>query len=198
MILSSMKTYAASLALASAGSFAAGAVQAANLSFDENGAAPCTYASSPGPLDNAYTALGVTFSGGWHILGECGGFGVPALSGSNFLTYNTSVTTNTVTMTFDAPISQISGFLGGSFETDWSITTSAGGPAEVVSNLSSAYVPFSLSGSFTSVSIAGGSSSGVLEDLSFSDIAAVPVPAGGLLLLSAIGGAVVLRRRRRG
>src|SRR5215207_9068653 len=65
--------------------------------FDHNAAgnplaAPCGF-DQTAPLTELYAMLGVRFSGpaqlqGGAILNECGNFGVPARSGTNFLAFN--------------------------------------------------------------------------------------------------------------
>lgn len=55
---------------------------AQSINFDGTGA-PCEQTQT-NPLTTYYQALGVTFDGKGHILNECAGYGVNALSGSQF------------------------------------------------------------------------------------------------------------------
>ncbi|TDL83825.1 VPLPA-CTERM sorting domain-containing protein [Meridianimarinicoccus aquatilis] len=179
---------------------------AESITFDELGPAPCSFASA-GPLDNEYAGRGVTFSGGWEILDECGNFGVNALSGDSFAAYNTSTSgiTNRITMVFDAAISSISGVLGSGRAGTWNIVGVLNGSAEGASsvvNAGGSYVGFALSGLFDTVFIQGSASYGVLENLNFTTSTAppttpVPLPAGGLLLVSGIAVAATLKRLKK-
>lgn len=178
---------------------------AESITFDELGSAPCTFASA-GPLDDEYAGLGVNFSGGWEILDECGNFGVNALSGDNFAAYNTnnSSITDTITMVFDTAISSISGMLGAGGAGTWDISASLSGTSagsSTVMNASGSYIGFALSGLFDTVFIQGSRSAGVLENLNFTTSTApttpVPLPAGGVLLVSGIAGAVALKRWKK-
>jgi hypothetical protein len=176
------------------------AADATIITFEEVGPAPCCFSSAP-TLDTEYTNLGVTFGGGWEVLDQSGNFGVPAISGSNFAAYNTGTAgvTDTLTMTFDSAISMISGLLGASATSNWTISLFLGGNAvgtQTVSNAGNSYTSFMVTGLFDFVTIQGSNYAGVLEDLSF-DAAPVPLPAAGWLMLAGLGALAASRRMRR-
>ncbi len=176
------------------------AADATIITFEEVGPAPCCFSSAP-TLDTEYTSLGVTFGGGWEVLDQSGNFGVPAISGSNFAAYNTNTAgvTDTLTMTFDSAISMISGLLGASTASNWTISLFRDGNAvgtQTVSNTGNSYTSFMVTGLFDFVTIQGSNYAGVLEDLSF-DAAPVPLPAAGWLMLAGLGALAASRRTRR-
>ncbi|QJF52754.1 PEP-CTERM sorting domain-containing protein [Roseobacter ponti] len=180
---------------------------ATTITFDEAGAAPSLFGNAE-PLTDAYASEGITFSGGWEILDQDGNFGLDALSGRNFLAFNTLVAgvTNELTVMFDAPVSSVGGQLGSRDVISWTIEAFLGDVAAGstgVTNASNEYTPFSLTGSFDRVTILADRPNGVLDDLTFGDPDVgpdpdvVPLPATLPLLLVALGGAGLLSRRRK-
>src|SRR5215212_1716812 len=83
--------------------------------------APCLFQDTV-PLTDAYSSLGVHFSGpgellGGAILNECGNFGLPARSGANFLGFNIQTYgQDPETIRFDAPQRTVTIFAGASEE----------------------------------------------------------------------------------
>jgi hypothetical protein len=84
------------------------------INFEVSGA-PCDFSETT-PLTTYYGILGVTFSGmggnPGSILNECGAFGINALSGVDFLAFNTSVTGTGDEITFARAESLFSIFVG--------------------------------------------------------------------------------------
>lgn len=177
-------------------------VEAASITFEELGTKSGLFDVEPA-LNSQYSGQGITFDGGWEVLNQSGNFGVNALSGSHFAAFNTNVNgiTNTLGMAFDTNINSMSGFLGGNFATTWTISAFLNGSnIYQTSILSTAqqYINFSLSSLVADyVTILSSSNSGVLDDLSYNNVSAVPVPAAVFLFAPALLGFMGLRRKAK-
>ncbi len=173
-------------------------VNASLITFEEVGSVGITFNGEP-PLNEQYLPLGVTFDGGWKILNEGAGFGIDALSGTNFAAFNTKAgSTQTIGMTFDSNISDISGFLGDGLSVEWTISAYLDNlliSDTTVTNLAGEYIEFSLA-SLTAdyVTVSSLSKVGVMDDLSFTS--AVPVPAAVWLFGSGLIGLIGIARRK--
>jgi hypothetical protein len=186
-----------SIALAASTLALSTSVNAALITFEELGTKSGGFIFEP-PLDNQYSAQGVTFDGGWEILNDSGGFGVDAISGAHFAAFNTDLTSNTIGMTFEVDISDISGSLGGDSNSTWTISVYLDGlltSQENIFNFANEYIGFSLSsitGDYVTISSTG--TIGVLEDLNF--VSTVPVPAAVWLFGSGLLGLIAVARSK--
>lgn len=86
------------------------------ISFD-SGTAPCLFDDTQ-PLTDEYASVGVHFTGpyagaGGAILNQCGGFGIRARSGKEFLAFNVDLTYGKTpeTITFDRPATRVAAFV---------------------------------------------------------------------------------------
>ncbi len=107
------------------GTAPASAVETTTITFDTNAAgaplsAPCAF-DRTAPLTELYAALGVHFSGpgeqlGGAVLNQCGGFSVPARSGTNFLAFARAVYgRDPETIRFDVPQRTVTIFGGSGY-----------------------------------------------------------------------------------
>ena len=90
---------------------------ATTINFDGTGAPSLFVQTSP--LTNTYSGLGVNFNGvdgvGGSILNQSGNFGFNALSGTDFLAFNTAVGTGNIQrISFDSAVSNVSIWAAGS------------------------------------------------------------------------------------
>lgn len=184
---------------------------AVTITFDD-GAAPCFFVQTA-PLTETYSALGVHFSGpiagtGGAILNECGNFGVPALSGDNFLAFNHTaaydsglLATGMETITFDVLQGTVSLYASGGDAAN-SFTIGAFNDADVLVASALATAP---AGGYALLSVTSAAADirwirfattadviYVLDDLTFQARSA-PEPVTALLLL--VGGAAAGGRR---
>ena len=84
------------------------------IDFDGTGA-PCDRTLTT-PLTTYYQALGVTFGGKGHILNECAGYGVNALSGSQFWAFFHPNAPGIATISFLNPVQSFSIWASGGSE----------------------------------------------------------------------------------
>jgi hypothetical protein len=177
-----------------------GAANAGVINFEEFGTKTCCFATEA-PLDTQYSAIGVTFSGGWEILNQSGNFGISARSGQHFAAYNTDISgvTNTITLAFDSAITQANGFLGDDHQSSWLVTALLDGNQVSQLNLvnpSANYVEFSFNSLvFNQITIQGSGSSAVLDDISFGAVH-VPEPSSIVLLALGLVGLSFSRRKK--
>jgi hypothetical protein len=175
--------------------------------------APCYFAQTTA-LTNAYAGQGVTFSGpgaksGGAILDQCGGFGINAHSGTDYLAFNTLATytaggtaAGPETITFTSPVTNVSIFVGGA-DTLPTYTLNAYNGSNVLLTTSSAsptlgqWVSLSSSAAnIASLKLTFTSGVGVVDDLSFTTATAgTPEPTSVVLVGSALLGLFALRRR---
>jgi len=174
--------------------------------------APCFFAQTTA-LSNAYAGQGVTFSGpgaksGGAILDQCGGFGINAHSGTDFLAFNTlanytagGTAAGPETITFTSPVTNVSIFVGGA-DTFPTYTLNAYNTSNVLLTTSSAsptlgrWVSLSSNAAnIASLKLTFTSGVGVVDDLSFTTTAGTPEPASVVLVGSALLGLFALRRR---
>ena len=106
---------------------------AATITFDELGSQPSAF-SLADPLQEEYASMGVHFTGlapldGGAILDESSAFGVPALSGDNFLAFNVNalmqnggIPTGPEIIRFDFPVSSVSIWGGDRTVTTFTLT----------------------------------------------------------------------------
>ncbi len=164
-----MRTLLASVVLAVASVPAA--ASAVSINFDET-SAPCGFAVQV-PLTSQYSGQGVTFSGGWEVLNQCGSFGVSGHSVPNFLAWNSGAGTGTTqTLTFSSDASGLSFRMASSGGGTASITArnAAGATIQTVSrSLSSSIQTATITvPGVRSVVISVPSGDGVLDDLVFT------------------------------
>jgi len=174
----------------------------------EGSNAPCYFANAS-PLTNAYAGQGVNFSSGnGAILDECASFGVNALSGTNFLAFNSgatnqdlSIPTTPEVISFDNPVFNVAIWVatptGGSFS-----LSDNNGNHSTLSNISSGnWVLLSLADTnITSITLTGPGVF-VADDLSWNNNwndspATVPEPSSLVLLGSSIASFLGVARKK--
>ena len=173
---------------------------ATTINFDGTGAPGLFVQTSP--LTNTYSGLGVNFSGvdgvGGSILNKSGNFGFNALSGTDFLAFNTAVGTGNIQrISFDSAVSNVSIWAAGS-ATSMKAFDSTGSLVSLSSILySNAWQQLSVIASEISyVELTGVNSSFAYDNLEFK-VSAVPVPAALPLMASALGIFGISRRRNK-
>lgn len=142
--------------------------------------APCALIQTT-PLTDLYASLGVHFSGPGEMLGaaiinECGNFGLPPRSGSNFLAFNTSSYTRLPeTIRFDSPQRTVSIFGGDDTATIFTMTAYRGSTVvgrATATNPERAYVELAVTSERgidrVVVSLSGDIGDFVLDDLTFA------------------------------
>ena len=185
------------------------------ITFDEAGSAPLDFASTV-PLTAAYSSSGVTFSGpsagqGGAILDEDGGFGVSALSGSNFLAFNRATyATDPETIRFDTLWQTVSIFAAGGLEPDTEPDTflmeAFDDSDKKVASISSTYttdwylLTLTWENGIRKIKLTQTAGDGifVFDNLRATD-SSTPVaePASMMLLVAGLAGLAGLRSRRR-
>jgi len=172
------------------------AASAVTINFDDT-TAPCNF-NQQVPLTNEYAGQGVTFSGSWEVLNQCGNFAVSGHSSPNFLAYNTGIggIAKTETLTFSSDASGISFKMGRA----GNVTAEAFNASGVLIGTTTAsagttLVTVSLSATgVRSVVVTGSGNIGVLDDLVFTlgpNNVAPTADAGGPYSLGQ-GGSVAL------
>ena len=178
--------------------------------------APSLFASTT-RLTTLYSSLGVTFAGpggndGGAILDQAGNFGVNALSGTNFLSFNINATMSDggvprgpETLMFSPPVTSVSVF-GGDFDP----VTLQMQAFNSLNQLVATDTQTAAANSYTHLNVAGGSISRVTLDRAsgstfwaFDDLTFTPVPEPSTLTLAALAALSALallgdgRRRKR-
>jgi hypothetical protein len=185
------------------------------ITFDELGSQPSLFDETVA-LGNQYSYLGVDFmgngspSGGGAILDQSGNFGVPALSGNDFLAFNANarlqnggIPSGPEIITFASPVSSVS--IYGGFGSSVDFTLAGYGASDNLLASTSAenapgqYVELSIAApGITSITLNGDSYAYVFDNLSFGGSGGNSVPdAGSTFVCLGIGliGLVGLRRR---
>lgn len=172
------------------------------INFDGTGA-PGIFVSTS-PLTNLYNPQGVNFSdGNWSILNQSGNFGFDALSGTDFLAYNTSITNNVESVFFSSAVDSVSiwGAGGGGGNIGLEAYDSYGSLlGSVFLNASTTWQQLSVSATGISrLKLTGNGLYGAFDDLSFEGPSAVPLPAALPMLLTGLGmfGFVSRLRKRK-
>lgn len=179
---------------------------ATTINFDVTNA-PCCF-SYTSPLTNYYSASGVTFSGigglGGSILDQSGGFGFNALSGTDFLAFNTGAGTgNQERISFSDIQTSVSIFIASlSNQTATLSAYNRGGHLidSVSLSPSSSWQQLSVSGQAIGSVVIQGSNVFALDNLSFSaqgttGAASVPEPTTIALLGLGLLGVAASRRK---
>jgi hypothetical protein len=161
------------------------------------------------PLTELYAPLGVHFSGpiggsGGAILNQSGNFGVPALSGENFLAFNrqsdVAYSVDPETITFDTPMTSVSIFAAGGTQSDIFTMQAFGAGGLLLDNASvttQGYAQLSVS-SLAGIQWVVLSESGAPYFV-YDDLSATPVPepaAVGWLVAGAVVMVCHFRRRK--
>lgn len=211
------------IAFITLGTFSKAQAGLINFDTDANGNlinAP-SFFSGTTALTNLYTPLGVTFSGpvqlsGGAILNQTSGFGVNALSGSNFLAFNRNATlsngglpTDPETISFTNLISDFSIFASGGFNSNtfqlqaFDINNLLLGTNAITTAVGK-YGQLSFSSSLGNISRVvltgiGGDNTFVYDNLSFTPASkSVPEPGSVLGLIAfGAGSATSLRKRKQ-
>jgi hypothetical protein len=161
---------------------------ATSINFDGTGA-PCFFAGTS-PLSNQYAGQGVTFSApvaGLSILNECGNFGFNALSGTDFLAFNSGLTTQTETLQFSTAVSNVSIWAATGLSGSFTITAfDALGVSLATQTIAgtNAWQELVVSGSgITSVQLSTDAPFGALDNLQFTTTNTQVAEPGSLALL---------------
>lgn len=179
---------------------AATAATTTTLNFDERSESALFYGTNA--LTDRYAPLGITFSGtstsaGGSILDQAGNFGFDALSGRNFLAFNTQLTGNVETIAFASSYASVSiwgaSSMGGAFtmnaySVDGTLLDSA------VADFSTNWTQLSVaSNGIARIELIGNNAAYAYDDLSVS---AVPEPSTWGMLFAGLGVMGWMMRRR--
>jgi hypothetical protein len=181
---------------------------ATTIDFDNTGAPGFFNSTMPLAIKNYYENLGVTFSGsvnsfGGSILNQSGNFGFNALSGTDFLAFNTALTGDTEVLNFTNAVSSASiwaasGNPGSAFMKAYSSDGTLLSTASI--NSSRTWTELSVSSSsnqlISQIVLQNNSNAFAYDNLQYN-VAAVPEPETFAMLLAglAIMGFVVRRSR---
>jgi hypothetical protein len=163
------------------------AAQTTTITFDTNASgaplsAPCVFVQTA-PLTELYASLGVHFSGpgaglGGAILNQCGSFGIPARSGTNFLAFNRNTyADDPETISFDAPQRTVTIFGGDRTATQLTMVAFRG-PVQV--DMATTTAP---PGGYSELTVASGHGidrvvlTATANDFVFDDLSFTPFPA---------------------
>ena len=177
-----------------------------SINFDGTGAP--SFFENTTPLTNLYAGQGVTFSGidsaGGSILNQSGNFGFDAHSGTDFLAFNTEVGTgNEELISFDTAVDSVSIWAASAFG-GYFLMEALNANDELVDSYGyypgpSDWVQIAVSGAniFKVRLTVDQSSSFAYDDLEYSPVSSVPVPAALPLMLSGLGVLGFARRNRK-
>ena len=177
------------------------------INFDDTGA-PSLFVNTV-PLTNLYTGHGVTFSGidgaGGSILNQSSNFGFNAHSGTDFLAFNTFAGTGYQELvSFDTAVDNVSIWAISIFINSNFLMEAFNANDELVDSYSYVLAP----SSWTQSVVTGANISKVrltlgqanyfaYDDLEYSPVSSVPVPAALPLMLSGLGMLGFVRRNRK-
>lgn len=176
-----------------------------SINFDGTGA--LTNFTDTSELTNFYAGQGVNFAGldliGGSILNQGVNFGFNALSGSNFLAFDVGFGNgNDELITFDSAMSSVSIWAASSVS-GGSFTMKAFDARDQLLSAtsilaSSTWTQLSLTGSdIFSVIIIGAGGTYAYDDLDYTQLSAVPVPAALPLMFSGLGALGIARRNKK-